>query len=227
MALENVLAQPAPLRWLIGRVAGITGNTFTMTYRGGDVPGVGHLDSYTPVVGDVVHVLSWPDNGMIAIGSQNATEVPRWPTEVSVGNPLIVMPTQVATYTPSTGAWTPNVITQGPDSVGCWFYNPSDFTAFNLALLGEVAIEINPTDGGPPEFCEVTNTLPAGSLTLVEGSGSRYGRAQPTLGAAIWLTLPLDWGLDLAAGTANAVGIGGGLYDGTYSGTGRVRLTPR
>lgn len=227
MALENVLAQPEPMRWLIGRVAGITGNTFTLTWRGGDVPGVGHLDSYTPVVGDVVHVLSWPDNGMIAIGSQNAAALDRWPAEIPTGNPIVVDPTQLATYTPSTGVWTPGVIVQSPDSVGCWFYNSSAFSAFNLATLGEVAIEINPTDGGPPEFCEITNPLPAGVLTLVDGGGARYSRAQSSIGVATWVTLPLDWGLDLASGAATGIGIGGGLYDGTYSGTGRIRLTPR
>lgn len=222
--LAEVLHPSVPVRWLIGRVYAVTGDTFTMTYNGGQVPSVGYVDQVVPQVGDVVHVLASDDNGMLCIGTNNTPLVPRVPP-VAVGTPLIVNATSSSTYFATTGTWTAGVV-QDDARTGCWFYSAGAFAGMLTSTLAKVEIEVTRTSGGPPEFVEHTNTAAVGALVLVADMGTRYVTPAPPVGAATWVALPLEWGRNLVTGTAKGIGIGGGQWVGAYSGTGRIRLTP-
>lgn len=220
--LVRTLAEAPAVKWLIGRVSVLTGDTFTLAYSGGEIPNVGCSDQYIPIVGDVVHVLSWSPNGMLAICSNNAPLVPRVPS-VPVGTPITVSANAYGTYDLDTAAWTASTLVQSPHQVACWFYTPSAFASLATSILATFEIEVTRTSGGPPEFVTHGNTTGAGALIL---PGQKYAREQPPATVATWVKLPLEWGQQLIGGTIKGIGIGGGLYTGAYSGTGRVRLTP-
>lgn len=221
--LEDVLAQAPPLRWLIGKVAFVTGDTFTMIYNNGFVLNVGCSDQYIPVPDDIVHVLAWEPNGMLAICSNNAPLTPPTPM-VPVGTPVTVSANSYGTYDLSAAAWTASTLVQSPTQVACWFYTPSAFSSLAASTLATFEIEVTRTSGGPPEFVTHTNLAGSGVLGL---PGQKYAKVTPPLTVATWVPLPLEWGQQLIAGTIKGIGVGGGLYSGTYSnGTGRVRLTP-
>ena len=222
--LAEVLTPGVPVRWLIGRVYAVTGDTFTMTYNGGQVPSVGYVDQVVPQVGDVVHVLASDDNGMLCVGTNNVPLVARVPP-VAVGTPLIVTASSSGTYSTTTGTWTAGVA-QDPTRTGCWFYAAGAFASMAMSSLAKVEVEVTRTSGGPPEFMEHTNLTGTGVLISVAGSGTRYVTAAPPLGVATWLALPLEWGRNLVTGAAKGFGIGGGQFVGAYSGTGRLRLSP-
>jgi hypothetical protein len=104
MDLAQALASEPPLKWVIGRVTAITGSTFSMSYRGGTVTGVAAVGTYVPKVGDVVHLLSSDQNGMIAIGANNqAATVPVTPPPPV---PITVAPLSAAVYQVATATWT-------------------------------------------------------------------------------------------------------------------------
>lgn len=222
--LAQVIAGDVPVRWLIGRVSAVTGDTFTMTYNGGPVYSVGYVDQVVPQVGDVVHVLASDDNGMLCVGTNNAPLVARVPP-VAVGTPLIVSAASSGTYSATTGLWTAG-ITQDVDKTGCWFYAAGAFNAMASSTLARVEVEVTRTAGGPPEFVEHANATGTGTLAIVADAGSSYATAAPPVGVATWVALPLEWGRNLVTGVAKGVGIGGGNQAGAYSGTGRIRLTP-
>lgn len=221
--LEDVLAQAPTVRWLIGKVGLLTGDTFTMIYNGGFVLNVGCSDQYIPAVGDIVHVLAWEPNGMLAVCSNNTPLTPPTPT-VPVGTPITVSANAYGTYNLATLTWTASTLVQSPTQVACWFYTPSDFASLASSTLAKFEIEVTRTSGGPPEFVTHTNTAGSGALGL---PGQKYAKVNPPAAVATFIPLPLEWGQQLIAGTIKGIGIGGGLYSGAYSNaTGRARLTP-
>jgi len=223
MDLAAALAPEPGVKWIIGRVTAVTGNTLTMNYRGGDITDVGVLDSYIPVVGDVVHVLASDLNGMIAIGSNNQTVAPTpIPTPAS---PVAVHPSSVATYQMSTSIWTPGVVVESPDQVGCWFY-PS-FNTVSRTVLPAAGLTINITaqTGAPLEFVPHSMTAPLGPLVL---AGPTYRCAPPPIGVPTDVQLPIGWAAMLLSGQASGVGAGGGgFYTADLTGSsGVLTFTP-
>lgn len=222
--LARALADEPAVKWLIGRVKEVTGATFTMSYRGGDVPDVGTLDSYVPVVGDVVHVLSSNTNGMIAIGSNNQTTTP--PPDSLPGAPVTVAASGVATYLISSTGWTADLLAEGPDQIGCWFY-PSFAAASVPGVLPVSRLTINVTaqDATPLEFVLHASTDTSGPLVPVPGSS--YRAAAPIPGVATDIPLPLEWASMLVLGQAKGVGVGGGGYTAVLTGSsGLLTFTP-
>jgi hypothetical protein len=226
MSLDRTLADIyAPqLRWLSGRIDAITGDTVTLAVGGGYIPNVGCSDQYTPVVGDVVHALSWEPNGILVLCSSNQPGAgPVSP--LTPGAPSTITPTSFSVYDTATGSWAPGT-TVGPTRTGAWFYSPGAFSALADIPMASVEIAITRTAGGPPELVALTNTSALGPPAAVTYTASRYGLANTPIGVSTWLPLPLEWGQGLASGEIGAIGVGGALYSGTYTGTGQIRMTP-
>lgn len=207
--LAKVIADEPGVKWIIGRVKAVTGDTFTMTYRGGDVVGVGTLDHYVPAVGDVVHVLSSDMNGMVAIGSNNQAAGVTPPTSPSP--PVTVTASSTGTHRLSTAAWTPGVIRESPDEVGCWIYPSFGALPVGVPLpVARLTIRVTAVDSTPMEF--VLHSMPAttGALALVPGAS--YRTVVLPIGIPVDVPLPLDWASQLLTGPALGVGIGNGDY---------------
>jgi len=222
MDLALALASEPPLRWIIGRVTALTGDTFTMTYRGGSVEGVGTLDHYTPRVGDVVHILASDNNGMVAIGSNNQTSTPAAPPVPKAAKTATA--TATSTYLAATGTWSTGVVREAPDQVGCWFY-PSFVAsgAFDVLPLARFTIQIVAQSAAPLEFILHSLTGAAGQPVAL----SRYRVAAPPLSMGTNVQLPLEWGAMLVGGQALGIGIGGGDFTGDFTGsTGLLTFTP-
>lgn len=223
MDLARALTGDPPVRWIIGRVKQVTGDTITMTYRGGDVTAVSVIDQYVPKVGDVVHVLASDLNGMLAIGSNNQSAVAITPT--TPRDAITAAATSVATYQLSTNAWTPGVIRESPDHIGLWLY-PSFATTPGVGYspLARFTIRITTSTLDPLEFVLHSSVAAAGVPVVLES----YRVAAPPTGVATDVPLPLDWGSALLRDTASGVGIGGGRYTALLSAStsGLLTFTP-
>lgn len=221
----QAIAQPPGLNWIVGTITAVTGYTVTVNCFGGDVEDVAVLDQYTPLVGDVVHMLSMEPVGMLVIGSLNTLATPR-PEPPTTGTEAILTPIVNATYGPLPGQWELGTVVQDTDRVGCFFYDPLGFSPVAVADLATVSIELTLDSGtGPPEFVELTNSSAQGLLTVL--TEIPFGVQPGPVGTPTWLDLPLDWGTDLITGAAGGIGIASSLFTGVYtSSTGRLRLTP-
>lgn len=213
--LIQSLIQPSPLRWLVGQVTAITGDTVTISHDGGSVYEVGVIDQYIPVVGDVVHAIAWSTNGMLILGSNNQPLVARVPPAASAA-PVTVNDTSVATYTPSTGAWAAGVGIAGPDSIACWFY-PSIAALGTLTgvVLAVFTINLTATSAVAAELVLHSNTSGAGPLILL--ADASYRITAPPVGVPTVVALPMEWGQRLISGEALGIGIGGGTYTGVWT----------
>lgn len=221
--LVDVLAPAgSPLRLHKGKITASVGGWFDISYGGGVVKYASQLDGTTYSVNDWVIFTLGGDVGPLILGKQTMGTPPAIPSPPS--GALTVNATGSASYDSAAGTWTASTITQGPTSYGLWFYNtPAAFTSVATAALASFEIEVTRTAGGPPEFRAHGNASGAGDLVLV---GDLFGSVLPPLSVATWVSLPIDWGQQLAVGTIKGIAIGGGLFTGSYSGTGRVRLTP-
>jgi hypothetical protein len=221
--LIQALATGPGVKWLIARVTAITTPTITITYRGGDVTDVGVLDQYVPAVGDVVHILASDLNGFLAIGSNNQGGTITPPT---VQPSRTATASDVATYRISTLTWTVGTLQESPDLVGIWLYPPAQIAAAHAALpIARLTIRITATDAVPLEFVLHRMTSASGPLTLVPGAAYRTGA--PPVGVPTDIPLPLGWATLLTSGLANGVGVGGGDYATTLTGSsGLLAFTP-
>jgi hypothetical protein len=222
MDLAAALVVDPGVKWIIGRVTAITGETLTMVYRGGLVTNVGVMDQYTPKVGDVVHVLSSDTNGMIALGSNNQTTTP--PVTPAPRAPVTVASTSVATYTLSTGTWQTGSLIESPDQVGCWFYPGMATTpGAGIQPLASLSIRVTAQTATPLEFVLHASADPTGVLVT---TGS-YRIAAPPLLTPTDVRLPLEWAPLLIRGQALGVGVGGGDYTAIFTGSsGLLTFTP-
>ena len=220
--LAQVLAATPGPTWITGVVDSVGGGSLTLQFGGGLVSNCGYLDSYSPVVGDVVHALSWSKQGVLVIGSDNKTAarttLPEPPTGVTVNA------STWATYQVDTGAWVSGVVQQAPSKCGTWFYATGAFNALADAMLAKVEMSCIAVSGGPPELAPVANPSAVGPLSLYSTVRYAHPGGQPSV--TTWIPLPLDWGYALIAGQIRGVAVGGGLYTGAYSGAGNsIRLT--
>lgn len=219
--LARALADEPGVKWLIGRVKEITGDTFTMTYRGGDVTDVGTLDGYVPVVGDIVHVLSSNLNGMIALGSNNQAVVPP-PTSLPSA-PVTVAASAVATFVISTGEWMSDILAESPDQIGAWFYSTLG-TASVPTPLARFSINITTQSDDPLEFVLHQSVTTVGPLVV---ASAPYRAAASPIGLPTDIPLPLEWASTLLSRNAAGVGAGGGGYTAVLTGSsGLLTFTP-
>lgn len=219
--LVAALVTEVPVRWHIGRVAAINADsTISVTHKGGVMENVGVLDQYTPVVGDVVHMLGSNLNGVLAIGSNN--QVGSAPVTPPVTPPTTVASSGTGTYRSDLGDWTAG-LTQSPIRVGCWFY-PDPIT-LSFGSIAQLTIRVTAQDDMPLEFVLHGMTAAAGPLVLI--TGASYQVAPPPVGVPTDVPLPLEWAALLAAGPANGVGVGGGNYSTVLTGSsGLLTFTP-
>lgn len=222
MQLGDVIGQVPGIRMVKGTVLRLTGDTFTMSFLGGEVPNVSHLDQYTPVVGDIVQVLVVPRGGWLAIGSTNGTGAPGGSTQFPPMSSILTADGQ-STYIVG-GTWLVGALSQAPDRCGCWFYDASKFTVYAGAALATLEIEITRSSGGPVEMQLHGNASGSGELVLA-APGPYVAPDTPPVGTPTWVRLPVGWGELLASGQARGVGIGLGQHSGVYAGTGRLRFT--
>jgi hypothetical protein len=219
--LENYLTGIGgpSLKWIKARVYSVNPDgSVILEYLGGFIPGVGTLDHYTPVEGDVVHALSLQGQGTLVLGSSSTPLAA--PAPLVPQTPIILNPLYSATYDIASQTWQPGVINQGPGLVGAWGYNA---VALRTVMVEKVEIEINLLDGGPPEFINHRSASASGVLAESEFI---WRVPRPAAGVLSWVSLPIGWGLDLINGTINGFGLHSSGQSGTYSGTGRVRVTP-
>lgn len=219
--LADVLVQPPPLRLYKGRVYRAANGYYEITYSGGVVQYVSALDGATFAADDYVIFALSDEIGALILGKQTIGTPPVVPTTIVA--PITVSAAGSATYDSVTGTWTSGVSVQSPTSYACWFYTPGVFTAVAGAPLATFEIELTRTSGGPPEFRAHQNSVAVGDLTLI---GDLHGGPLPSPGVPTWITLPIDWGLQLTSGTIKGIAVGGGLFTGSYGGTGRLRITP-
>lgn len=218
--LADVLAKSAALDWFVGKVSVVTGSTITVSLRGGLIYNVGCMDQYIPAAGDIVICLSMPGRGIVALGSNNAGTPP-----VTLPTPtvLTVSAASTGTHGPSAGVWAASTLIQEPDRAGCFFYAAGAFTTMSTAALATFEIEVTCTAGGGPDFILHNNVTGAGPLVLAD---TMIFSAEPTtLSTPVWVKLPVGWGEKIVQGSAQGIGIGLGSRSGTYSGTGRLRVT--
>jgi len=209
------------LVWLSAIVTAVDVNgLMTLSYRGGNIFRAAHLASYTPVIGDRVEVLSYEPMGVLVLGKNAAPAVA--PPTLVPQTPVIVNPTARATYGPGITDWTPGVLDQGPGKVACLFYS-GGFAPLVGVALQSVEVELTIDSGGPPDFIGHQNDLPSGALTT---TGVPYRSPGTSLGTSMWMSLPIGIGQALVSGAIRGIGIVSNGQTGSYSGTGRVRLTP-
>jgi len=224
--LADVLAGASGLRLRQGQVAVIAGSTgqyVHIDYAGGRILNAGKFDADTYATGDYVWFLLDDEAGALVLGKQTPsgshdTAVPPGPSQ------LVVNAASFATYDQVAAAWTPSALVQSPTQLASWFYAAGAFASFAGWPLGAVEIEVTRTAGGPPEFTTHQNVT--GSGTYLSGGDDYMAVPSTPAGVATWVSLPLDWGARLASGAIKGISVGGGTYSGTYSGTGRVRLSP-
>lgn len=225
MELADVVEQVPGIRMVKGTVLRITGDTFTMSFLGGEVPNVSHLDQYTPALNDIAQVIVIPRGGWLAIGSTNGTGA----SPGTIQSPTItgtVAAEGFSTFITNTsgGVWLGGVLTQAPDRCGCWFYDIGDFEPYRGSALASFELEVTRTSGGPLEM-QLHNTPGATGTLLLPFPGPYIVPDTPPLGVPTWVRLPIGWGQTLASGDAAGVGIGLGQHSGVYAGTGRLRFT--
>jgi len=214
------LSRPRVL-WVSATVLAIdSGGLLTLDYKGGTISKAARLASYTPVVGDRVEALSYEPMGVLVLG-KNATSGTAPPVFIPQ-NPVVITPTTIATYGPGPIEWTPGVLQQAPGKVACLFYS-GGLGSLAGVFLQKVEIELVVSSGGPPDFIGHQNDLPTGALTT---TGLPYRSTTYTPGTAVWLPLSIGMGQALVSGAIRGIGIVSSGQTGTYSGSGRVRLTP-
>ena len=208
------------LIWLSATVSAVgTDGALTLSYKGGTISKASRLASYTPVVGDRVEVLSYEPMGVLVLG-KNVSPSVAMPVPVAQ-TPVIVSPVNRATYGPGLTDWTVGVMEQVPGKTACLFYS-GGFTALAGKALESVEVELI-VNGGPPDFIGHQNDTPTGALTT---TGVPYRSVVSVPGTAVWLPLPIGMGQALVSGAIRGLGIVSNGQTGTYTGSGRVRLTP-
>jgi hypothetical protein len=218
--LEALLAEAPPLRWFIGKVSAVTGDTVSITYIGGTMTKVGCLDQYIPVVNDIVHGLIWEPNGAIVLGSNNTPASP--PTPPAAGPQIIVSRDTMGSYDVPTATWiVPSVNEASPTLYRAWFYLTSAFSSLAGLKLKAFEIEMTQTAGNGIEFTTAANASATGIYTPID----YFTTPAVTFGVPTWVSLPIDWGQRMIAGTIKSIATGGGQYPATFTGTGRLRLT--
>lgn len=208
------------LIWLSATVTAVdaSGN-MTLSYSGGTIFKASHLASYVPAVGDRVEVLSFEPMGVLVLGKNTAP--PTAPPSFLHQAPVLVSPVSRATYGPGLADWTQGVLEQGPGKVACLFYS-GGFAALAGKALQSVEVELVINSGGPPDFVGHQNDQPIGALVT---AGAPY-RSMVVPGSSFWMSLPITIGNSLVSGAIRGIGIVSNGQVGSYSGTGRVRLTP-
>lgn len=221
--LTDLLAELARPRllWISAMVSAVDASgSLTLDYKGGQISKASYLDSYTPVVGDRVEALSFESMGVLVLGkNRGAVSSPSLPQPQP---PVIINSNTRATYGPGLTEWTQGVLEQAPGKTACLFY-PGGFSGLSGMFLQKVEIELIVLSGGPPDFIGHQNDLPLGALTT---TGLPYRSTTYTPGTSVWFPLSIGIGQALVSGAIRGIGIVSSGQQGSYAGTGRVRLTP-
>ncbi len=232
--LADVIPSDPPLRWIVGTVKKILSDgSVTLAYNAndpsadetdttGEIPGVACLDQYTPVVGDVVHALSFEDRGVLILGSGNSHGLVSPP--LTTPAEVIVSSIGGATWVEATQSWEPGVVRQEPGVIGCWFFDPAAFVPLQTTELEAFALEITRTSGDRAQLLQHINFDTTTPLAIVEGP--RYQNQRPEVGVPTWIDMPIGWGVDLIVGIIKGIGVTSDDTVSTYSTTARVRLQP-
>lgn len=209
------------LMWISAVVSAVdpSGNV-TLDYKGGTIQKASRLASYTPVVGDQIAALSYEPIGVLVIGK--VTSATSAPPAFTPQTPVVITPTTRATYGPDPVMWTPGVLEQAPGKTACLFYS-GGLGALSGVFLQKVEIELIVNSGGPPDFIGHQNDLPAGALVT---TGLPFRSTTYTPGTSVWFPLSIGIGQALVSGAIRGIGIVSNGQQGSYAGSGRVRLTP-
>jgi hypothetical protein len=226
--LADALAGPAPVNWITATVAEVQGDAITLDYLGSLIPDVAVLDSYTPQVGDSVHALSRPQQGILVLGSSNAVggSIPEW----TPGSSTVITPGSVSTWNRIISSWAvpgePIALIQDGDNAVCWFYRSSDLQPWDGVTISAAEMELTLSVGADPAEMFLHQS-PGITAPLAFDEGDRFTGPILTPGAATWVPIPLDWIQDMAAGSGFGIGIGLGIYANVWSavGSGRLRIT--
>jgi hypothetical protein len=209
------------LTWISATVSAVDVNGLvTLDYKGGTIFKASHLSSYVPVPGDRVEALSYEPMGVLVLGKNAAPASP--PPSFLPQTPVIVSPSTVATYGPGLTDWAPGTLEQGPGKVACLFY-PAAFSSLAGKFLQTVEVELIVNSGGPPDFIGHQNDTPAGALVT---TGLPFRSTTYAPGTSVWFPLSIGIGQALVSGAIRGIGIVSNGQTGSYSGSGRVRLTP-
>lgn len=225
--LAEALAGPSPVDWITATVASVEGDSVTLSYLGSLVPDVAVLDSYTPVVGDFVHALSRPQQGILVLGSSNAVGgvIPDW----TPGSATIITPASAGTWDSVTLAWTTTPpLLQSETTAAAWFYRSSDMLPWDGITISSAEMELTLAGGEDPAemFLHTSQSM---NVPLTFDEGDRFTGPILTPGAATWVPIPLDWIQEMAdpAAISYGIGVGLGIYSNGWevTGSGRLRIT--
>lgn len=218
--LTEFLAPDPPVEWFIGKVSALTGDTVSVTYWGGTITKVGVVDQYIPAVNDVVHGLMWGQNGAIIFGSNNSPASP--PTPPAAGAVTIIAGATKSSYVISAATWLGVAVNEAdPDLYRAWFWPAGSFSALAGTDLAKFEVEVTQTAGNALQFVAASNLTATGPYVPLDD----YLAPASTPSVATFVTLPLDWGQQIIAGTMKSIALGGGQYPSTLTGTGRLRFT--
>lgn len=223
-SLPDLLSRLPAVRWFMAKVDSVQASehALTLVYRGGTVAHCAYLASYTPAVGDVVHVITDQANGLLVLGK----EVLRTPTPPPTPGAVSTRaPSGSSTYfaQPAPAHWSGTEVRQGPGESGAWFFpaHTFDYLAGVPLALVEIQMTITPADG---------------ILSLVlhrnADTSSPFAPVSPVYLHHVmdWMTdwhkIPLGWAADLANGTALGIGLASDLYSAVVVTGGTLRFTP-
>lgn len=221
--LVQQITKDTPLTWITGTVRTIRADgKLVVTYKGGEIPGVGVSDQYTPVVGDIVQCLSMANKGMLALCSTNtvppATGGDLPDATVDTGGPW-----HTDGFDLTVNHWD-HLSNAAPDHLAVWLYSSGAFSGFQLIEMSKFEIQLNVTTSEPLEFSLLSSADT--STAPVKEPGALYLQPAPSPGILSWVPLPIGWASALLAGTATGISIGGGQYTtAIIDGSGLLRFT--
>lgn len=219
--LPDLLTRLPAIRWFLARVSSVQASehAVTLDYRGATIAHTAYLESYAPVVNDVVHVITDQSTGMLVLGKEALRPVVVPPTPPA---PVSVVSTGRASYLENVG-WTTGSVRQGDGWSGAWFYPVTAFTSLTPNDMAVLEVQVTaPADPGPLSFVLHDNLATGGAFARV----SAPWLVQPAAGLQ-WITLPLAWVDDLIGGVAAGVGLSTDQpsYTATLTSGGTLRFT--
>jgi hypothetical protein len=229
VSLADLIARLPAIRWFIATVVSIQAgdHSITLAYRGATVPHCAYMESYTPAVDDVVHVVTDQHSGLLVLGKEMLRPATPPPTPPA---PTTVAPVGSGSYRtdPPPPGWIAGAgVQQSPTVDGAWFYDQAALQALNGVVMAKLEISLNVAAGSDPLSFVVHDNSDT-SAPLVWQSMLYMWDVSAIMGTLAWVPLPLNWAKRLtdSAQPGKGIGLASDLYSAVISSGGTLRFTP-